>query len=108
METSSGTLRERLGEAAARFVAEGVGERGGRDPVAALHAERRRTYSLFSLQLSDAAREGLRPDLFGPPLPRKGGEPPVTCLNLVEGEWRRTAELVARPSLADRRVTLLE
>ncbi len=44
----------------------------------------------------------------GRPIPRKVGDAPVTCLNLVDGDWRRTAELVARPSLADRRVTLFE
>jgi acyl-CoA reductase-like NAD-dependent aldehyde dehydrogenase len=108
METESETLLERLGEAATRFIAEGVGERGGRDPVAALYTERRRGYSLFSLQLSDAECEALRPYLFSQPIPRNPGEPPVICLNLVDGEWRRPAELAPRPSLADRRVTLLE
>src|SRR5271167_52317 len=111
METApktSTTLLERLSEAASRFHAEGVGKRGGLDPVAELYADRRRAYSLFSLPLSDADCEALRPYLFGQPIPRKPGERPVTCLNLVDGEWRRTAELVTRSSLADRRVTLLE
>jgi acyl-CoA reductase-like NAD-dependent aldehyde dehydrogenase len=103
-----GTLGERLLEAATRFRSEGVGERGGRDPVADLYADRRGAYSLFSLQLGDAECEALRPYLFGRPIPRKAGDPPVICLNLVDGEWRRPAELTARPSLADRRVTLFE
>lgn len=103
-----GTLGERLLEAATRFRSEGVGERGGRDPVADLYADRRGAYSLFSLQLGDAECEALRPYLFGRPIPRKAGDPPVVCLNLVDGEWRRPAELTARPSLADRRVTLFE
>ena len=90
------TLRKRLGEAAARFRSLAVGERGGRDPVAELYAERRRDYSLFSLQLGDADCEALRPYLFGQPIPRKAGDRPVTCLNLVDGEWRRTAELAPR------------
>jgi aldehyde dehydrogenase (NAD+) len=102
------SIRQRLGHAAERFTAQLIGERGGRDPVAELYAERRRSYSLFSLPLADADCEALRPYLFGRPIPRKPGDAPVTCLNLVDGEWRRTAELAARPSLADRRVTLFE
>jgi len=97
-----------LAEAAESFLAGRVDERGGPDPVAALYAERRRAYSLFSLQLSDAECAALRPYLFGRPIPRRPGDPPVTCLNLVDGEWRRTAELVPRPSLADGRVILHE
>ena len=62
--------------------------------MGALYTERRAAYSLFSLQLSDADCEALRPYLFGRPIPRKAGDKPVTCLNLVDGEWRRTAELV--------------
>jgi acyl-CoA reductase-like NAD-dependent aldehyde dehydrogenase len=108
MDMAPETLRKRLGEAAARFRSLAVGERGGRDPVAELYAERRRDYSLFSLQLGDADCEALRPYLFDQPIPRKAGDRPVTCLNLVEGEWRRTAELAPRHSLADRRVTLFE
>ena len=108
MESESEILRKSLGEAARRFESTGIGERGGRDPVAELYAARRRAFSLFSLQLADADCEALRPYLFGRPIPRKPGDPPVTCLNLVDGEWRRPAELVARASLADRRVTLFE
>ncbi len=105
---SPSTLHSRLAEAARRFVADGTAERGGRDPVSALYPERRASYSLFSLGLSDADCEALRPYLFGRAIPRRAGEPPVTCLNLVEGEWLRPAELVTMRSLADRRVTLLE
>src|SRR5580704_15963436 len=95
-------------EAAELFMASAIDERGGVDPVAALYAERRAAYSLFSLQLSDEESEAFRPYLFGRPIPRKPGDRPVTCLNLVDGEWRRTAELVPMKSLADRRVTLFE
>src|SRR3984885_11754476 len=101
-------LHARLAEAAKRFHAEAIDERGGRDPVAALYAERRAGYSLFSLPLSDADCEALRPYLFGRPIPRKAGDRPLTCLNLVDGEWRRTAGLAPMKSLADRRVTLFE
>jgi acyl-CoA reductase-like NAD-dependent aldehyde dehydrogenase len=98
----------RLAGAAARFHADSIDEHGGPDPVAALYTPRRAAYSLFSLQLSDAHCEALRPYLFGRPIPRQAGDKPVTCLNLVEGEWLRTAELVPMKSLADRRVTLFE
>ncbi len=101
-------LRDRLGEAAARFVAGAIGERGGPDPIAALYADRRATYSLFSLQMSDAECEALRPYLFGKPIPRAPSDAPVPCLNLVDGEWRRPAEMVPMKSLADRRITLFE
>jgi acyl-CoA reductase-like NAD-dependent aldehyde dehydrogenase len=98
----------RLAEAAKRFLAESIDERGGRDPVAGLYPERRAAYSLFSRQLSDADCEALRPYLFGRHIPRKAGDRPITCLNLVDGEWRRPAELVPMKSLADSRVALFE
>jgi hypothetical protein len=101
-------LHAMLAEAANRFLADSIDERGGKDPVAALYAERRATYSLFSLGLSDADCEALRPYLFGGPIPRKPGERPVACLNLIEGEWTPAAESVPMKSLADRRITLFE
>ena len=101
-------LASALAAAAERFRSESIDVQGGRDPIAELYAARRASYSLFSLHLGDTECEALRPYLFGRPLPRQPGDAPVTCLNLVEGEWRRPAELVARPSLADRRVTLFE
>ncbi len=107
-EMDAKTLHARLAEAASRFHAGAIDVHGGPDPVAALYAERRAAYSLFSLPLSDADCEALRPYLFGRALPRKEGDEPVPCLNLVEGEWLRTAELVPMKSLADRRVTLFE
>jgi acyl-CoA reductase-like NAD-dependent aldehyde dehydrogenase len=85
-----------------------VDDRGGPDPVAGLYGERRSSYSLFSLQMNDAACEALRPYLFGRPLPRRAGDEPLTCLNLVDGEWRRSAELAIMMSLADRRVALAQ
>src|ERR1700761_6799675 len=102
------TLHSRLADASKRFHSEGIDERGGRDPVAALYAERRTGYSLFTVPMSDADCESLRPYLFGRPIPRKQGDTPLTCLNLVDGEWRRPSELVPMKSLADRRVTLFE
>src|SRR5580693_925323 len=102
------TSLARLSEAARHFATEEIDEQGGPDPVAALYPERRASYSLFSLQLGDAHCEALRPYLFGRAIPRRPGDPPVTCLNLIEGEWRTADELVARSSPADRRVTLFQ
>jgi acyl-CoA reductase-like NAD-dependent aldehyde dehydrogenase len=107
-DTRPSALADGLARAAQLFRSEGIAERGGRDPVAELYAQRRASYSLFSLPMGDAECEALRPYIFGQAIPRKPGDAPVVCLNLVDGEWRRTAELVARPSLADRRVALLE
>lgn len=101
-------LEDALAQAAARFSSESIGETGGPDPVAALYPDRRAAYSLFSLQLSDAACEGLRPYLFGRRLPRRPGDAPVRCLNLVDGRWQRPPELEPMKALWDRRVTLFE
>jgi acyl-CoA reductase-like NAD-dependent aldehyde dehydrogenase len=102
------TKHEPLAEAARRFVSDAVDARGGPDPVAALYRQRRASYSLFSLQISDAECEALRPYLFGRAIPRRAGDKPITCLNLIDGEWRRPAELISMRSLADERVTLFE
>ena len=61
----------KLADAARRFLSESIDVHGGKDPVASLYTERRAAYSLFSLQLSDAECEALRPYLFGRPIPRK-------------------------------------
>src|SRR5277367_6100306 len=98
----------RFARAAQRFVSDDIARRGGPDPVAALYRERRQAYSLFSLGMSDADCEALRSYLFGVAIPTDPTQRPVTCLNLVDGEWRRPAELVAMPSPADRRITLFE
>ena len=83
------TLHGRLSEAAKRFHSEAIDERGGRDPVAALYAERRREHSLFSNLLSDQDLEALRPYLFchGGNFPQRAGEKPVRVTNLVAGQW---------------------
>ena len=101
-------LTSKLREASSRFISESIDVRGGKDPVAALYSTRRASYSLFSVGFSDADCEALRPYLFGRPIPRKPGDAPVTCLNLVDGEWKKPAELVTMKSLADRRVDLMQ
>lgn len=82
----------------------------GRDPVAALHAERRKRYGLFSTLLTHAEMEALRPYLFcyGEKLPTAASDAPVKVLNLVNGAWKAPAEgkFADLPSLADRRVPL--
>jgi acyl-CoA reductase-like NAD-dependent aldehyde dehydrogenase len=101
-------LHVALSSAAETFFSRAIDRHGGPDPVAMLYASRRAGYSLFSLQLSDADCEALRPYLFGRPVPRKAGETPLSCLNLVEGEWLAPPERAPMQSLADRRVTLCE
>ena len=102
------TPNPKLASAAKRFLAESIDVHGGADPVGALYTERRAGWSLFAKGLSDADCEALRPYLFGRPIPRKAGDAPVVCLNLVDGEWKRPAEVVPMKSLADRRITLME
>jgi acyl-CoA reductase-like NAD-dependent aldehyde dehydrogenase len=102
------TTHERLADAGRHFLSAAIDERGGPDPVAALYPQRRASYTLFSRQLSDSNCEALRPYLYGRTIPRRAGDKPITCLNLIDGEWRRPVELVPMKSLADRRVTLFE
>jgi acyl-CoA reductase-like NAD-dependent aldehyde dehydrogenase len=100
------TLHVALGSAAETFFSRAIDRHGGPDPVAMLYPTRRASHSLFSLQLSDADCEALRPYLFGRTIPEKAGDPALTCLNLVDGEWAAAGETVAMASLADKRVTL--
>ena len=108
MDLNPKILRMDFAGAAERFASRAIDELGGPDPIAELYTGRRASYSLFSLAMSDAECESLRPYLFGRSLPRRPGDRPLTCLNLIGGSWHRPAELVARTSLADRRITLFE
>src|SRR5580658_5694938 len=101
-------LHAKLADAARRFAAEQIDAKGGQDPVAAIYPERRAAFSLFSKNLSDDECEAVRPYLFGRKIPVAPGDPPVPCLNLIEGEWKRPAEMVPMRSLADRRIVLSE
>ncbi len=102
------TLHVALSSAAETFLARAIDRQGGPDPVALLYGSRRAGYSLFSRQLSDADCEALRPYLFGRALPQRGSDTPLTCLNLIDGDWVRPSEIAAIRSLADKRVTLCE
>ena len=99
----------KLTEAIAAFNARG---QLGPDPLAALYAERRRQYSLFSNLLTDKDLEALRPYLFchGGNIPQRAGDKPVRVTNLIAGEWSLPAkgELAVLRSLADRRIGLME
>jgi acyl-CoA reductase-like NAD-dependent aldehyde dehydrogenase len=81
----------------------------GPDPLALLYPERRKAYSLFAPNISDAEAEALRPYLFDyAPLPRKVGDRAPSCHNLIDGHWRAPAkgEYAAMASPADSRVTI--
>ncbi|MEN9800221.1 MAG: hypothetical protein RL653_3918 [Pseudomonadota bacterium] len=84
----------------------------GQDPVAALYAERRKRYGLFSTLLTPAEMEALRPYLFchGGKFPGSASDAPVRVLNLVNGVWKLPArgEMATMQSPADRRVPLAE
>ena len=80
-----------LADAALQKAIEDFNARGqlGPDPLAARYAERRRGYSYFSRQISEADCEALRPYLFcyrNIPV-RPGDEAPVVR-NFIDGEWR--------------------
>jgi acyl-CoA reductase-like NAD-dependent aldehyde dehydrogenase len=97
---------QRFAKAAARFVSEDIATRGGPDPVCALYTDRRASFSLFSVGMTDADCAALRPYLFGAAIPKEPGDTPVTCLNLIDGAWQHPAELVSMASPADQRITL--
>jgi acyl-CoA reductase-like NAD-dependent aldehyde dehydrogenase len=81
----------------------------GKDPLSALYRERRKAWSLFAPNLSDADCEVLRPYLFGyGKLPRAPKDPAPRCHNFIAGEWRAPAsgEYAALTSPADSRVTI--
>ena len=97
---------QRFAKAAARFVSEDIAARGGPDPTCALYTDRRASFSLFSVGMTDADCAALRPYLFGAAIPKEPGDTPVTCLNLIDGAWQHPAELVSMASPADQRITL--
>jgi len=84
-------------------------DRLGKDPLAELYSARRRAWSLFAANLSDAECEGLRPYLFSyRKLARRPGEPAPRIHNFIDGEWQAPSsnEYAALSSPADDRVTL--
>lgn len=84
----------------------------GKDPVAALFAERRKRHNLFSNLLTDKEMETLRPYLFchQNKFPQSASDKPVRVLNLVNGEWKapKTGGFATMRSPADKRIPLIE
>jgi acyl-CoA reductase-like NAD-dependent aldehyde dehydrogenase len=83
----------------------------GPDPLGARYAERRKAYSYFTRQLSEADCEALRPYLFCyQAIPTRPGEQAPVVRNFTGGEWRAplSGEHAAMASPADRRVTLFQ
>ena len=82
----------------------------GKDPLGALYDERRKAYSLFSQNLSDAEMESIRSYVFCyQRLPRAVGDAGAPKIsNFIDGEWRapKKGEYAAMASQADRRINL--
>jgi aldehyde dehydrogenase (NAD+) len=86
-------------------------DRLGKDPLAEMYPARRRNWSLFAANLSDAECEALRPYLFSyRELARHQGDPAPRIHNFIDGEWRApgSGEYAALRSPADDRVTLFD
>ncbi len=83
----------------------------GKDPVAAVFAERRKAHGLFTNLLTDRELELLKPYLFcWRELPQRSSDAPVRVTNFIDGEWRLPdrGEMALLRSHADRRIPLME
>lgn len=81
----------------------------GADPFAKVFEERRKDYSLFAQQLSDAEIEKLRAYVFNyEKLPASPSDIAVKTPNLIAGEWRMAAKQARMTSPGDRRIVLSE
>ena len=81
----------------------------GVDPFARVFEERRKAYSLFATQMSDAQIEKLRSYIFNySKLPATAADKPVQTPNLIAGEWKMAAKQARMTSPGDRRITLAE
>lgn len=81
----------------------------GCDPFAAIYAEQRRQWSLFSTLISEADIETLRPYIFTyKKLPESSDDEPIPSLNFIDGQWQAAASgaFAVMPALFDRRVKL--
>jgi hypothetical protein len=73
----------------------------GKDPLAQIYAERRKSHGLFSNLLTDKELDLLRPYLFCyRELPQRSSDTPVRVTNFLDGEWALPAkgELALRNS----------
>jgi hypothetical protein len=83
----------------------------GKDPLAAVFAERRKAHGLFTNLLTDKELELLKPYLFCyRELPQRSTDAPVRVTNFIDAEWRLPAkgELALLRNHADRRIPLME
>jgi acyl-CoA reductase-like NAD-dependent aldehyde dehydrogenase len=90
----------------------------GPDPLAAIYSARRKAFSLFSLQLSDADCELLRNYVFcyrtqkgkASGIPRSPTDAPITVHNFLDGEWRapKKNDFATLQSQADNRIPLIK
>lgn len=77
----------------------------GADPFAQVFEERRRSYSLFSILLSDSEIEKLRAYIFNyEKLPQKPTDQAVDAPNFIAGKWQMTSQKVLLHCPADRRI----
>ena len=83
----------------------------GKDPLAAVFAERRKAHGLFTNLLTDKELELLKPYLFCyRELPQRSADAPVRVTNFIDAEWRLPAkgEMALLRNHADRRIPLME
>ncbi len=77
----------------------------GKDPWAKVFEERRKAYSLFSLQLSDAQIEKLRSYIFSyDKLPSSASDAHIPAPNLIAGEWKMASQSVKMQNLANNKI----
>lgn len=81
----------------------------GVDPFGRVYEERRKSYSLFTTQMTDQEISSLRKYVFNyDKLPAAPSDKPVKTPNLIAGEWRMPAKTAKMTSPGDRRITLAE
>ncbi len=83
----------------------------GKDPLAELYRERRRSWTLFTPQLSDDEMEALRAYIFPyAKLPLRAGDAHPHIHNFIDGQWRspKRGEYATMHCPADRRVSLCQ
>ena len=82
----------------------------GKDPVAALYDERRKSYSLFSPLLSEEEIEFLRPYIFAyDRFPESPEDSPIPSYNFIDGVWQKPSKgsFATLYHHADKRIPLI-
>ena len=83
----------------------------GKDPLAQIYAERRKSHGLFTNLLTDKELDLLRPYIFCyRELPQRSSDAPVRVTNFIDREWSLPAkgEMATLRNLADRRIPLMQ